>query len=339
MGLRFRKSVTICKGVRLNFGKTGVSISAGVPGFRKTIHSSGRVTTSIGLPGTGIYYVDTKNISQRKTEKKNENKYADLFGGNKHKQAPVLNGLPHNSKDDTSYLKENGMPTIGDDTTIELPNMTFPTNVSSEKMEKDPSSGNGYPDIIVPVSCEPTSGLSVNPISEKSTNEITYDIIKTIFENCDVAIEWVDVISHKAPTSDEFILETWNYLHNKAVSVFDGNIDTYLEIIRTVNPYDDLLDYADNFEFGTEDPSMMEIEFSIIDNEAIRMNDGVYEDYCAAIIIRAARDTFALLPVDKVKVNAAIDGRTSTYAFMRETFNKVDFIGKDASDILKLITI
>lgn len=61
MGLRYRKSVSLFPGVRLNFGKTGMSVSTGVPGFRKTYHTSGRVTTSVGIPGTGLYYVDTKN--------------------------------------------------------------------------------------------------------------------------------------------------------------------------------------------------------------------------------------------------------------------------------------
>lgn len=66
MGLRFRKSVSLFPGVRLNFGKTGMSVSAGVPGFRKTIHTSGKVTTSVGIPGTGIYYVDTKNPNSQR---------------------------------------------------------------------------------------------------------------------------------------------------------------------------------------------------------------------------------------------------------------------------------
>ena len=56
MGLRFRKSISLIPGVRLNFGKTGMSVSTGVPGFRKTFHTSGRVTTSVGIPGTGLYY-------------------------------------------------------------------------------------------------------------------------------------------------------------------------------------------------------------------------------------------------------------------------------------------
>ena len=63
MGLRYRKSISILPGVRLNMGLNSMSISAGVPGFRKTISTTGRVTTSVGIPGTGLYYVDSKKIS------------------------------------------------------------------------------------------------------------------------------------------------------------------------------------------------------------------------------------------------------------------------------------
>ena len=71
--LRFRRSVSICKGVRLNFGKKGVSISSGIPGFRKTYNfNTGKTTTSVGIPGTGIYYVDTSGPSKKKEEKKRE---------------------------------------------------------------------------------------------------------------------------------------------------------------------------------------------------------------------------------------------------------------------------
>lgn len=66
MGLRFRKSVKIAPGVRLNIGKKSVGISAGVKGYRKSINSSGRVTTSIGVPGTGVSYVKTENLKSKK---------------------------------------------------------------------------------------------------------------------------------------------------------------------------------------------------------------------------------------------------------------------------------
>lgn len=56
MGFRVSKSVRLGKGVRLNLSKTGVGVSAGVPGLRYSVHSSGRTTKTAGIPGTGVYY-------------------------------------------------------------------------------------------------------------------------------------------------------------------------------------------------------------------------------------------------------------------------------------------
>ena len=66
MGFRVYKSVKLGKGVRLNLSKTGVGISAGVPGARYSIHSSGRTVRTVGVPGTGVYYrKDTYSKSSR----------------------------------------------------------------------------------------------------------------------------------------------------------------------------------------------------------------------------------------------------------------------------------
>jgi tetratricopeptide (TPR) repeat protein len=56
MGFRVHKSVKLGKGVRLNLSKTGVGISAGTPGARYSVHSSGRTTRTVGVPGSGVYY-------------------------------------------------------------------------------------------------------------------------------------------------------------------------------------------------------------------------------------------------------------------------------------------
>lgn len=56
MGLRFRKSVRVTRGVRLNVGTRSASLSLGPPGA--TVNVSGRGTrATFGLPGTGISYV------------------------------------------------------------------------------------------------------------------------------------------------------------------------------------------------------------------------------------------------------------------------------------------
>lgn len=53
MALRFRKSIKVAPGVRINLSKSGVSTSLGVKGATVNLSKRGtRVTT--GIPGTGI---------------------------------------------------------------------------------------------------------------------------------------------------------------------------------------------------------------------------------------------------------------------------------------------
>ena len=55
MSLRFRRSLKIAPGIRLNFGKKGVSASIGPRGAKITIGEKG-VRKTVGLPGTGLSY-------------------------------------------------------------------------------------------------------------------------------------------------------------------------------------------------------------------------------------------------------------------------------------------
>ena len=61
MPMRFRRSIKLGKGVRLNVSKSGFGLSAGVRGARYSVHSSGRRTRSVGLPGTGVGFVSTSS--------------------------------------------------------------------------------------------------------------------------------------------------------------------------------------------------------------------------------------------------------------------------------------
>ncbi len=64
LGFRFRKSITIANGVRLNVSKGGLGLSAGPRGVRYSVHSSGRRTASAGIPGTGLGVVQTRGRSR-----------------------------------------------------------------------------------------------------------------------------------------------------------------------------------------------------------------------------------------------------------------------------------
>ena len=64
---RFRKSIKVGPGVRMNVSKRGVGMSAGTRGARYSVHSSGRRTTSVGLPGSGAGYISTRGSGGKRS--------------------------------------------------------------------------------------------------------------------------------------------------------------------------------------------------------------------------------------------------------------------------------
>jgi hypothetical protein len=105
-----------------------------------------------------------------------------------------------------------------------------------------------------------------------------------------------------------------------------------IEVIERVNPYDDLLDYLTAFEFEADDAECLEVTCTMIQNSLGREK----EDAAASLIIRLARDTFALLPVSAVRIsiNNAPDSIISDVYFEREVFADTIFENKDPSDRL-----
>ncbi|MCO2745546.1 DUF4236 domain-containing protein [Pseudomonas aeruginosa] len=53
MAIRFRKSIKVAPGVRLNISKSGVSTSVGGKGFTANVSKRG-VKTTASIPGTGL---------------------------------------------------------------------------------------------------------------------------------------------------------------------------------------------------------------------------------------------------------------------------------------------
>lgn len=61
MTVRFRRSLKIAPGVRINFNTHSTSLSLGPRGAHYTMSSSGRRTVSAGIPGTGLYAYQSYN--------------------------------------------------------------------------------------------------------------------------------------------------------------------------------------------------------------------------------------------------------------------------------------
>lgn len=66
MGLRFRKSIKIAPGIKINFNKKSWGVTFGKRGAHYTINSKGKQTASLGIPGTGLSYTTTSGGKSKK---------------------------------------------------------------------------------------------------------------------------------------------------------------------------------------------------------------------------------------------------------------------------------
>lgn len=65
--IRFWRRIKIFPGVYLNIGKNGISFSFGPKGIKYTKGTRGE-RVSVGLPGTGLYYVENKTNKSKVTK-------------------------------------------------------------------------------------------------------------------------------------------------------------------------------------------------------------------------------------------------------------------------------
>ena len=71
MGLRFRKSINLGGGFRINLSKSGIGYSWGVKGFRLTKSPKGKSKATMSIPGTGISYTQSLGIKKQNKVKRN----------------------------------------------------------------------------------------------------------------------------------------------------------------------------------------------------------------------------------------------------------------------------
>ena len=159
--------------------------------------------------------------------------------------------------------------------------------------------------------------------------------IMSIYAFADKSVEWITIKN----SSSNIGYENWEYLKERAAKVLDGDIDTYLEIISDVNPFDELIELGSEFSCGTDNPMKMYVECKLDADkikEAYKEDKDIYEDYVAGIAIKSARDIFALLPLWQVEVSAVEGDKTVLNAkFERDSFELLNFDKIDASDTVR----
>lgn len=348
MGLRFRKSIKICNGVRVNFGKRGASLSVGTRGCRYSVHTSGRRTASVGIPGTGLYYTQSVNTGKRRYNSKAYSRRSVIQQQQKlleqqHKQDEI--------KKNTLLVEEfeNYLDII--------------RNVHKECEET-------IDWLNVFNKAEPFCFGCIGPnqrAAQDKYNDFKPTLIEKVFskrgERRKLKLyEAIEV----AQKEDLEAYENWKAMHDFSHKIIEGDIDSYLEVINETNPFEDLVEYGSDFEFGTDKPQIMEIEFKVkseIVVPAISMSltktgklskkdmsktqyYDITQDYVCSCAIRLAREIFAVLPVNKVVVHA-VDNIINTtnghkedctilsVIFDNEKFSNINFDRIDASDFVE----
>jgi hypothetical protein len=75
MGMRYRKSINLGGGFRINISKSGVGYSWGMKGFRYTKTARGTTRKTYSIPGTGLSYVEESGKRKRSNDSMNPNQY------------------------------------------------------------------------------------------------------------------------------------------------------------------------------------------------------------------------------------------------------------------------
>lgn len=309
MGLRFRKSVTLCKGVKLNFGKTGMSVSVGGKGYHKTINTKGQVTTSVGIPGTGIYYTDTKRL-----------------GNNKQSGTNTRRNAVNQYYNQSTYIEPQQEYDINDSVEEYLTHSETSLEANYEQYESEPNES-------VQTDNEETINI------EENNKILSANDIKNIYIKSDEPVDWTELLVSVSAEDVFMEQDKWHFLKNISRKVLSGDIDAYLETIEKMRPVDDLLEYGSSFEFGTDNPNCMEVEFQINSQNTLSDQD-LFDEYLDACTIRVARDLFALLPVKYVIVYVK-NGENSILEakFDKNKMETIDFERNGAEEIIRQFII
>ncbi len=65
--MRFRKRFKLAPGLKFNINKKSLGLTLGTRGANLTYNTKGQRTASVGLPGTGLWYRDTRKVGSSRT--------------------------------------------------------------------------------------------------------------------------------------------------------------------------------------------------------------------------------------------------------------------------------
>lgn len=354
MGLRISKRIKIAPGVNLNIGKRSTGVSFGGKGLRYTLNSSGRRTTTASIPGTGIYYSTTaggKKRSKAHSKYNSSKAKADKLRREKEKAA-----TEKQKQVELEYAKA----------AVEEYEDRITAIKSLHIEHEDPVDWEAIYRVAAPF-----QNPSINPGPRETEARNKYANYKPGFFAKhfkfaeDGNQQYYKNMIEKGIEDDRKQYTEWKNLNTLAEGAINRDIDTMLNIVEELAPFEDLTEFGSGFEVGFLTQSAAEVEFTIMADTVVpeevksltatgklsvkplakgkRLD--LMQDYVCSCVLRIAGDLFAILPIDYVYVHA-MDTFTDTsignteakdivsVCVDRNAFNKLKLEAIDPSDAM-----
>lgn len=94
MGFRYRRSINLGGGFRINLSKSGIGYSWGTQGYRITKTAKGSIRQTFSIPGSGMSFVD--EIGKGGPHRKNAQENLRPINGNIYNTEQIVNGNASN---------------------------------------------------------------------------------------------------------------------------------------------------------------------------------------------------------------------------------------------------
>lgn len=339
MGFRFRKSINLGGGVRLNFSKRGVGLSVGGKGLRYSVGPSGSRITA-GIPGTGISY-SKKISSSKRSHRAAELRRRELMALQKEQSKMEELALARYEVE----LYENRIEVI--------------TSVHKECSEP-------YDWEKIKASQPPFKHGETGPNETKALerlNNYKPTWRDKLFDRVEVKKSMLQKEVGEAKKLDLLEYQEWEKEVNLAERILQGDLAAYMEAVKELAPFEDIQELGSTLSISTTNPQYMEVTVNVHSEDVIpkevksltktgklsikampktRFYE-LYQDYVCGCVLRIARELFAILPINTVYIHANGEVlNTSTghleevtilsVTIPKETLERLNFDSIDCSD-------
>jgi len=300
MGFRFRKSINLGGGVRLNLSKRGLGVSVGTKGFRISTSSSGsRMTTSI--PGTGLYY------EKKLGSKKNRSSWERQLELQQKQQQKLMQFEAAKLEVE---LYENKIELL-------------------QSVHKECSEPIDWESIIN--SSPPFPKGKIGPNEQEAMLKLkNYKPTwrDKLFNRVEVKKKELEKKIYEAKQMDLDEYKEWENSVNLAKRIINGDLNAYIDVINKLAPFDDIEELGSSYDIHVINKDIIEFYLNVHSEKIIPSETKsltktgkvstrpmakskyfeLYQDFVCSCVLRVARELFALLPIKQTLIHAISEG-------------------------------